>query len=196
MSNAFAVAFEKATTGIRQCDLAQTMAELTGRDARSWVASLSRIQNGNQIPRTSTIKRIADAVGTLTNRSSTETVQLRSRLTGAAVEAEERRRLHSDCREALQKNPNLNEHAIQNMVDHLGLAVMRKIIEADKRGAIIGDELLTEATADLQQASAEYSGGTVINAGRARILIEGEVTPAQMIVLRKAAGMIESVVSL
>ena len=123
--------FEEATTGIRQCDLARTMEELAGRKKRSWVASLSRIQNGKQIPGTGTIKQIADAVGNLTNRSSAETARLKSRLTRAAAEAEERRRLQPDCMEALQKNPDLEEHAIRNMVDHLGILLMRKIIEAD-----------------------------------------------------------------
>ena len=197
MSNLFAMTLKEATAGIRQCDLAEEMAKLSRpkRDARSLVASLSRIQNGSQIPRSKTIDQIADAVGNINNSSESQKDTLRLRLKRAAADAE-RKRLHPECREALQKNPELDDYAIQNMLDHLGISVMRKIIDTDKKGQVVGEELLREATADLQQAAVEYSGGTVINAGRARIVIDGEVTPTQMQVLRNAAATVESVLAL
>lgn len=199
MSNTFSAAIQEATAGIRQCDLAQAMADATPgkkKDARNWVANLSRIQNGKQIPRTATINQIADAIGKLTNRSPSETEQLKSRLSRAAAESDEYRRLREDCSEALAKSDLLDKSAIPNMVDHLGISVMKKIIEADKRGEEIGEQLFEEASQDLQRTAVEYAGGTVVNAGRARIVIDGEVTPAQMQVLKNAAGMIESVLSL
>ena len=208
MSNAFAIALEECTAGIRQCDLAKAIAESEAGDGeirpRRYAANLSRMMRGHQVPRTATIQKIANAIGSLKNLPSGDVQEVRDRLMNAAkeperlesvakLEASERRRLYPSCQKALRHN-GLSEAEIENVLTQIGVSTMRLIVAAHKRGEEI-------EVADLRKLSTERIANsehreTVISVGRAQIIVEGDVSASQMRVLQSAAEMIESVLKL
>ena len=215
MSDLFTREFQEVTEGLRQAELARAMAQKSGRDPRSLVGSLSRMRRGTQTPKTEMIGQIAEAVGSLKQLSRKEVNSVRERLARAAhpedwriaaeldlSEAEHRRRLYPVCREILRRVRGLPKEQIDQILNNVGVSTMKLIIAADKRGEEIEVVALQELSAELPQpgealiVEEKDNADNVINAGRARILVDGEVSPAQMNVLRNAAEMIESVLKL
>ena len=173
------------------------------------------MRRGNQTPKTEMIGQIAEAVGSIRRLSHEEVETVRERLARAAhpedwrtaaeldmSEAEHRRRLYPVCRQILRKVRGLSKEQIAQILNNVGVSTMKLIIAADKRGEEIEVFALQELSAELPQPAEAVvveendKADTVIDAGRARVLVDGEVTPAQMKVLRKAAEMIEAVLSL
>jgi len=219
MSTSFALALEEARGEISLSKLAQTMAGPDAKNARGPVGNLSRLQKGNQEPSKGKVEQIAEGLASIKGLSNREFKYWRSRLMSAAgygevgnaakldaSESEERRRLHPACHKALQGVSVLKEYEIQTILDHIGVSTMKLIIAAAERGEEIEVVQLQKIAVELQQTAARSSGAvvkvaasqaeTVIEVGRARILIDGDVTPAQMLVLKNAAEMIESVLKL
>jgi hypothetical protein len=219
MSTSFALALEEARGGISLNMLARTIAGPNTKNARGPVGNLSRLQNGKQEPTKEKIDQIATALGSVRKFSAAEINRLRNRLMSAAgyanfqtaakleaSESEERRRFRPACHKALQTVHALKDHQIQTILDLARVSTMKSIITAAEKGEEIEVVQLQKISAVLQQTAARSSGAvknaespqadTVIEAGRARILIDGDVSPAQLQVLRNAAEMIKSVLKL
>lgn len=221
MSSSFALALEEARGEVSLSKLAKAMAGPSSKDGRGPAGNLSRLQNGKQKPSQDKIEQIVEALASLTSLTSSEQKYWRSRLMSAAgygamktaarlhdSESEVRRSLHPDCRKALQNGSQLKDYEIDAILDHIAVSTMKLIIAAAEEGEEIEVVLLEKISAELQQTAAHYSGAIVdtsenmkgadteINAGRAKILIYGDVSPAQMQVLKNAAEMIESVLKL
>jgi len=163
------------------------MAERSGKNARGLSGNLYRLVKNNQTPKRQTVIEIADALGMLKKLSGKETRELEKRLLEAARPAESqselRQELRPKCEEALREVEGLSDFEIASILDRADVATMKLMIAASKKG---------EAIVPMRFPVSD----TVIAAGRARILIDGEVSPAQMRVLRTAAEMIESVLQL
>jgi len=224
MPISFADVLNEKRHGIKLTEIAEAMALRNGKSARSLLGNLSKFQNGKRIPSKGKVEEIARALGSVRKMSDSKTDHMRDQLMKAAghadarfvdlktaaklelSESELRRCLRPDCYKALQTVHALKEHEIQTILDHVGVSTMKLIIAAAERGEEIEVVQLQKISAELQETAARYSGAvidantsqadTVINAGRARILIDGDVSPAQMQVLKNAAEMIESVLKL
>ena len=133
-------------------------------------------------------------------------VDLRTAAKLELSETDARRHLSPDCHRALQTVHTLSEHEIQTILDHVGVSTMKLIIAAAERGEEIEVVQLQKISAALQKTEIPSSStassakakkaATVINAGRARIHVDGDVTPAQRKLLSKAAEMIETVLQI
>ncbi len=219
MSTAFGTALEEARGGIPLNRLALAMAGDNSRNPRGPAGNLSRLKSGKQEPSEKKVEEIVDALALVRGLSASEVKHWRNRLLSAAgygkvkdaakrevSESEVRRHLRPDCYRALQTVDALKEYEIQTILDHIGVSTMKLIITAAERGEEIEVVQLQKISAELQQTAKRYQSAvetagpekadTVIEAGRARILIDGDVSPAQMQVLRNAADMIESVLRL
>jgi len=192
--------------------------------ARNVLSSLSRFQNGKRKPSKKKVVEIAGALGSVRKMSRLKTNHLRDELMRAAghgdprysdlrtaakldlSESEERKRLSPDCHRALQTVHTLSENEIQTILGHVGVSTMKLIIAAAERGEEIEVIQLQKISAALQKTATPSSSAvssaeakkaaTVINAGRACIQIDGDVSPVQMKVLQSAAEMIKSVLKL
>jgi hypothetical protein len=224
MSSSFAEVLNEARYGIKLTEIAEVMAEPKGANARSLLGNLSRFQSGKRNPSKEKVKEIASALGSLRKLPRSKTNDLRDELMKAAghadarlvdlrtaaklelSETDERWRLRPDCHRALQTVHELGEQEIQTILDHVGVSTMKLIIAAAERGEEIEVVQLQKISSALQKTAAPSSGAdinaeakkasTVINAGRARIHVDGDVTPAQRKLLSKAAEMIETVLQI
>jgi hypothetical protein len=187
MSNNFVAAFEDARDGISLPKIADAMAKRSGKNARGLSGNLYRLVKNNQTPKKQTVIEIADALGNLKKLSGKQKRDLEKRLLEAARPAESqselRQELRPQCEEALRDVDGLSDFEIASILDRADVATMKLMISASKKG---------EAIMPLRFPMSD----TLIAAGRARILIDGKVTPAQMRVLRNAAEMIESVLQM
>ena len=222
MSISFAGALNEAKGTIKLTEIATEIAGPEG--ARSLVGNLSKFQHGKRIPSKAKVEEIARALGSIQKLPRSKVEEMRNRLMEAAghtdarfvdlgmaaklelSETEERWRLRPKCYRALQTVHELKEHEIQIILDHIGVSTMKLIIAAADRGEEIEVVQLQKISSAFQKTAATASGTvvgsktnkaeTVVKAGRARILIEGDVSPAQMQVLQSAAQMIKSVLEL
>lgn len=222
MSSSFAVALNEAKGTIKLTEIAREM--VGPKEARSLVGNLSKFQHGHRIPSETKVKEIARALGSIQKLPPAKVKQMRDRLMEAAGHADarfvdlgmaaklelsetaERKRLRKKCHRALQTVQELEEHQIEIILDHVGVSTMKLIIEANERGEEIEVVHLQKISSAFQKSAAPASGTvvgskskkaeTVVKAGRARILIDGDVSPAQMKVLQSAAQMINSVLKL
>ena len=225
MSNSFGDVLSEQMGEATLTEIAEEIAGTDGK-TRSVLSSLSRFQNGKRTPSRRKVAEIATALGEVRRLSRLRTKQLRDELMRAAghgdprysdlrtaarlerSESEQKERLHPRCREALRTVKTLKEHEIETILDHVGVSTMKLIIAAAERGEEIEVVQLQKISTELQQTAAKYSESVApkaddvtrdqiaIEAGRARIVVNGEVTPAQMQVLENAAKMIESVLTL
>lgn len=220
MSSSFAHAFEEARGEVSLSRLAKAMADPNSKDGRGPVGNLSRLQNGKQKPSQDKIGQIVEALASETNLTGPEKKYWRSRLMSAAgygtmktaeklfeSESEVRRSLHPACLEALRTVPDLKEHEIQTILEHVGIPTMKLIIAAAERGEEIEVVQLQRISTELQQTAAGHLSSAdrvaavvtgadkEIDAGRARILIEGELTGIQERLLADIAKMIKTVLA-
>ena len=219
MPTAFGTALEEAIGGISLNRIALAMAGSNSENPRGPAGNLSRLTRGKQEPSEKKVEEIVNALASERDLSSSEVEYWRNRLMSAAgygkvsdaarrevSESEVRRHLRPDCHRALLTVHTLREHEIQTILDHVGVSTMKLIIAAAERGEEIEVVQLQKISAELQQTAQRSLGAvvtvdadkadTVINAGRARILIDGEISPAQMQVLESAAEIIQSVLKL
>ena len=222
MSISFAGALNEAKGTIKLTEIATEIAGPEG--ARSLVGNLSKFQHGKRIPSKAKVEEIARALGSIQKLPRSKMEKMRDRLMEAAghadarsidigtvaklewSETEQRRQLRPECYEALQTVHELDEHEIQRILDHVGVSTMKLIIAAAERGEEIEVIQLQKISSAFQKSAAPASSTvvgsktkkteTVVKAGRARILIDGHVSPAQMQVLQSAAQMIKSVLEL
>ena len=99
------------------------------------------------------------------------------------------------------KETDLKKHQIQNILDNLSDATMIRIAEAGKKGEEITVMDLREFTTELQDTAAQHlrnsgvsteTADHVIQAGRARIVIDGALTTTQKRLLKDIAKMIRT----
>jgi len=220
MSTAFALALEEARSGVHLNLLAKAMADPNAKNPRGPSGNLSRLQQGKQEPSKEKVEQIVSALASIRELSASEVKYWRNKLMSAAgygnyaefreqlkeSESDVRGSLRPACHKALQTVQTLKEHEIRTILDHVEVSTMKLIIAAAERCEEIEVVQLQKISAELQQTAQRSLGAvvtvdadkadTVINAGRARILIDGEVSPAQMQVLESAAEMIQSVLKL
>ena len=224
MSSSFAVVLEEARCGIPLMRIAEVMAGAKGKAAKSLLGNLSKLQSGTRNPSMRTVEKVADALRLIHKLPKAKARQLQDQLMQAAgfdnpqgvdvraaatfelSEAEERKRLHPACYKALRKAPGLDDAAVKVILDHIRVPTMKLIVAAAEKGEEIEVVQLQKIAAELRETAAQYSEADVtssvgdkeveIEAGRARILVTGEVSEAQLKVLKNAAAMIKSVLEL
>ena len=202
MSNAFVGALDEARGDISLSKLASVMALRTGKKPNGLSGNLYRLVKGRQTPKEETINEIADALGALHELSDIETGAIRDRLLSAAhpsdYQAAERRRLWPVCDAILKKN-KYDTSERQWILSQVGVSTMKLIIAADENGEEVKIVDPTSVSSDTRShhgsrgVSVEKPNSTVLDAGRARIVVDGELTPKQQEALTRAAQMIEAI---
>ena len=205
--NEFGLALEQARNarGISRPKLAEVMA---GPDAaaKGIEGQLSRFERGRRTPSEKKIIQIADALSSLAQDSDAEKELLLSKLMSLAdITITDSDYLRRQCEDALQGVEYLKPHEVQTILAHISVPTMRQFVADAKKPKKITVVQLQNLAAELQKTASRYtsrdaaSAGSsvtadhVIPAGRARILIDGEISNTQKRLVRDAANMIKSI---
>ena len=221
MTETFGAVLDSRLDTVTLTDIAERMAGEGGKP-RNVLSTLSRFRNSDRKPSRRKVWEIADALASARGFSEAETESLRADLLRAAgyddprfsdlqtaaklelSEAETRRHLHPRCEQVLREN-GYSQIQTRRIMDAIGVSTMRLIIKAHKEGEKIEvvelgklgavNQLATEEPTEEKTATGGGSE-TVVEAGRARITVKGELSPEQEKVLNMAAGMIEAVLKI
>ena len=175
-------------------------------------ANLSSLQRGLDSPSEKKVMQIADALSSYAGDSGTEKDRLLSELMSAAgiggvTDTSQQSYLRRKCEKRLGTSPDLKPHEVQTILDHIGIPTMKRIAEADESERISVNDLkdiATELNAKAGQDERDPEGMTyysansdhtdkpdhIIEAGRATILVKGNLSPNQNLLLRNIAGLI------
>ena len=188
---------------ITRPQLAKAIAGSKKSTAKGIEGQLWRYEKEGRKPSEQKLFEIADALSSEAKDSGPERDQLLSDLLDAAeIETTDYQRsyLRRQCEVAL-KETDLKKHQIQNILDNLSDATMIRIAEAGKKGEEITVMDLREFTTELQDTAAQHlrnsgvsteTADHVIQAGRARIVVDGALTMTQKRLLKDIAKMIRT----
>lgn len=208
--NRFGAVLEQArmARSVTRRQLAESMAR-PGSRAKGIESQLSRFEARERTPTEEKVTQIADALSCLAKDSDVEKDKLLSDLTSAAgyeiTDREQIDYLKRQCETALQNVEGLQPYEIQTILEHVRPATLKRIAAAGKSGEEISfvrlrdlsEELRATASRHLYNVPPDTSAPEdidhVIHAGRARILVSGELSSMQKRLLEDTANMIKNV---
>jgi transcriptional regulator with XRE-family HTH domain len=188
--------------GISRPRLAEEIAG-SGISQKGMEGQLSRFESDSRAPSYRRVFEIADALSRLTNDTERQKDLLLSQLMKAAkkepTEPEQIEYLDDKCAPAL-RNAGLESHQVRAILDHASVATKERIAKAAMEGEKISFVGLGALASELQDTASEYSNAAlnadqadyVINAGRARILVNGDVSENQKRLLKDIARIIRT----
>jgi hypothetical protein len=184
------------------------MSQGAGKGAAGY---LSRLQRDLNTPTQAKVIEIVDALSSVARDSGAEKDRLLSDLMTAAglggiTENSQISYLRRKAQRRLESSPDLKPHEIQTILDHISIPTMQRIVDAPEDEKIsvvdlrdIATELSTKTKDDEVgpegAANRSYRSDHTIAAGRAKILIEGDLTTAQKRLLRDIANMVKTVLA-
>jgi len=196
---------------VRKISRPRLAIEIAGKkiSAKGVEGQLSRFEGGHRVPSEKRVVEIADTLSRLANDSVTEKDRLLSQLMKAAnkevSDADQLEFLENKCNSALL-DAGLKKHEVQTILDHVSVATKQRIAESAMKGEKIEFIDLRDLSVELQKTATKYAGtgssskrgesaDHTIRAGRAKILVSGELTPIQDKLLRDVAKMIKNILA-
>jgi len=197
---------------VRNVSLNRVAEEMMSQGAGKGAAGyLSRLQRDLNSPTQAKVIEIVDALSTVARDSGSEKDRLLSELMTAAglggiTENSQISYLRRKAQKRLESSPDLKPYEIQTILDGISIPTMQRIIDApeDEEISVVDlRDIATELVAKTREhehdpEGAVYRSGKcdhTIAAGRAKILIEGELTSTQKRLLGDIANMIKTVLT-
>ena len=202
----FGLAFKKACE-VRSVSLNQLAERMMqqGAPGKGDAGHLSRLQRGQHTPSEDKVVQIAKGLSSIAGDSETAKDKLLSQLMSAAgfniTDDDQIEYLKQKCALRLEE-AGLNLRQVTDILEQISISTIKRLADDNEPLEIvelenISKELVAKAERHMQglrgNSNPSQTADHTIVAGRARILIDGELSGSQERLIRDAANMIKSV---